>query len=113
MYDIIIIGAGCVGCAVARELSKYKLSIAVLEKENDVSCGTSKANSGIVHGGYDATYGSLKAQLSANGNALFSDLSEELDFSLDRCGSFVLAFSEEEEKTNLKLYENGKKNFAK
>ncbi len=110
MYDVLIIGAGCVGSAIARELSKYSLSIAILEKENDVACGTSKANSGIVHGGYDAAYDSLKGKLSKEGNRSFTLLSEQLDFSLNRCGSFVLALSEQDEKKNTMLLENGKKN---
>ena len=110
MYDVLIIGAGCVGSAIARELSRYKLKIAVLDKENDVACGTSKANSGIVHGGYDATYGTLKAALSKVGNESFTKLSEELGFELNRCGSFVLAFNEEQNKKIEALYENGKKN---
>ena len=64
IYDVLVIGAGVVGCSAARELSKYNLDIAVLERREDVSCGTSKANSGMIHGGYDATYGTLKAKLS-------------------------------------------------
>lgn len=110
MYDLIIIGAGVVGCATARELSRYDLKIAVLEKEEDVSMGASKANSGIVHGGYDAKYGSLKGKLSAEGNRLFTKLDKELNFGINRCGSLVLAFSDEEEKTIENLYENGLKN---
>ncbi len=60
MFDITIIGAGIVGCSIARELSKYKLNLCILEKQDDVSCGTSKANSGIVHGGYSDIPGTLK-----------------------------------------------------
>ena len=61
MYDVIIIGAGVSGAATARELSRYKIKACVIEKEEDVCCGTSKANSALVHAGYDATEGSLKA----------------------------------------------------
>ena len=64
MRDVVIIGAGVIGCAIARELSKYELNICVVEKEEDVCCGTSKANSAIVHAGYDAAEGSLMAKLN-------------------------------------------------
>ena len=64
VYDILIIGAGVTGGMLARELSKYQLSICLLEKENDVSCGASKANSGIIHGGFDPEPDTLKAQVS-------------------------------------------------
>ena len=68
MYDVIIIGAGVAGAASARELSRYQAKICVLEKEEDVCCGTSKANSAIVHAGYDAAEGSLMAKLNVRGN---------------------------------------------
>ena len=68
MYDIIIIGAGVSGCACARELSRYDAKILVVEKEEDVCCGTSKANSAIVHAGYDAAHGSLMAKLNVEGS---------------------------------------------
>ena len=68
MYDVMIIGAGVSGCAIARELSRYRLKIGVLEKEEDVCCGTSKANSGIVHAGFDAKPGTLKAKMNVEGN---------------------------------------------
>ncbi len=110
MYDVIIIGAGCIGGAIARELSKYRLSIAVIDKENDVSCGASKANSGIVHGGYDAKYGTKKGAFSKRGNELMTPLSKELGFELNRCGSFVLGFDDEDDQTIRALYENGIKN---
>ena len=91
--------AGVIGCSIARELSKYHLKIAVLEKECDVSQGASKANSGIVHGGYDAKHGTKKAQLSRKGNLMFEKLSEELQFGYRKVGSLVLAFNEQEVKT--------------
>ena len=74
MYDVVIIGAGVSGSACARELSRYNLSICVVEKEEDVCCGTSKANSAIVHAGYDAANGSLKAMLNVQGNELMEQL---------------------------------------
>ena len=80
MYDAIIIGAGVTGCAIARELSRYQLNILVLEKEEDVCCGTSKANSAIIHAGHDAKPGSLKARFNVRGNELMDQLSADLDF---------------------------------
>ncbi len=80
MYDVIIIGAGVSGCAIARELSRYRLKTLVLEKESDVCEGTSKANSGIVHAGYDAEPGTLKARLNVEGSRKMEALSKELDF---------------------------------
>ncbi|WP_036730132.1 NAD(P)/FAD-dependent oxidoreductase [Peptoniphilus mikwangii] len=95
MIDVIIIGAGVSGSATARELSRYKGKFLVLEKEEDVCSGTSKANSGIVHGGYDAKEGSLMAKLNVEGNKIMGDLSEELDFPFERIGSLVVCFEED------------------
>ena len=81
MYDIIVIGAGVSGCAAARELSRYQADICVVDKEEDVCCGTSKANSAIVHAGYDAAEGSLMAKLNVEGNLMMEQLSRDLDFS--------------------------------
>ena len=78
-YDVIIIGAGVSGCAIARELAKGKLRIAVLEAKSDVCEGTSKANSGIVHAGYDAVPGTLKAQLNVRGNEMMEERSAGTD----------------------------------
>ena len=80
MYDVVIIGAGVSGCAVARELSRYMLKVVVLEKESDLCEGTSKANSGIAHAGYDALPGTLKARLNVEGSRKMEALSRELDF---------------------------------
>lgn len=107
MYDICIIGAGTVGMNLARELAKYKLDICVLEKEADVSCGCSKGNSGIVHGGYSDKPGTLKAELCVKGNRMYEKLENELHFGYRQTGSFVLAFSEEELITLQTLYEYG------
>ena len=76
MYDVIIIGAGVAGSASARELSRYKINACVLEKEEDVCCGTSKANSAIVHAGYDAAEGSLMAKLNVEGNEMMPKLAK-------------------------------------
>ena len=106
MYDIIIIGAGVSGCACARELSRYDAKILVVEKEEDVCCGTSKANSAIVHAGYDAAHGSLIAKLNVEGSRRMPALAKELDLP-SRCGSLVVCLSDEDRPALQKLYENG------
>ena len=110
MYDVVIIGAGVCGAAVARELSRYRVNACVLEKEEDVCCGTSKANSGIVHAGYDAEPGTLKARLNVQGNKLMERLSEELDFPFKRNGSLVICRDEEGMPALRRLYDKGIKN---
>lgn len=110
MYDIAIIGAGVIGTSIARELSRYQLNILLLEKESDVSNGASKANSGIVHGGYDAKHGTMKSKFSRSGNRMFAQLESELHFGYTECGSLVLAFAEEDFETLEQLKINGEKN---
>ncbi|SHJ60193.1 NAD(P)/FAD-dependent oxidoreductase [Hespellia stercorisuis] len=110
MYDVIIIGAGVSGSAVARELSRYKVRACVLEKNEDVCTGTSKANSGIVHAGYDAAEGSLMAKLNVRGNERMEQLSKDLDFPFKREGSLVICLHEEDREKLEKLYERGMKN---
>lgn len=95
MYDVVIIGAGVTGSAIARELSRYELKTVVLEKEEDVCCGTSKANSAIVHAGFDAEPGTWKARMNAEGSKMMKALSEELDFPYKQNGSVVLCFEED------------------
>lgn len=109
-HDIIIIGAGVSGCACARELSRYTADILVLEKESDVCCGTSKANSAIVHAGFDAASGSLMAKLNVEGSKRMEALSGELDFSYRRNGSLVVCLDPEELPKLKNLYENGIRN---
>lgn len=110
MYDVVIIGAGVIGCSIARELSRLKLKVCVLEKESDVAAGTTKANSAIVHAGFDAKPDKLKGKLNAKGNLLFDTLAKELDFPFKRNGSFVLCFdSNDTEKLEL-LKEQGEIN---
>ena len=109
MRDIIVIGAGVVGCSIARELSKYNLDVLVVEKNSDVSEGISKGNSGIVHAGYNEKIGTLKAKLNIEGNKSFDDLSRDLQFPFKRNGAFILAFKDEEMKTLESLKENGEK----
>ena len=110
MYDAVIIGAGVIGCAIARELSKYELKACVVEREEDVCCGTSKANSAIVHAGHDAANGSLKARLNVEGNAMMGQLSKELDFPFKRNGSLVICTEEEGLPGLEALKERGDKN---
>ena len=110
MYDAVIIGAGVIGCAIARELSKYEIKACVLEREEDVCCGTSKANSAIVHAGHDAANGSLKARLNVAGNAMMGDLARDLDFPFKRNGSLVICTEEEGIPELEKLKERGDKN---
>ena len=90
MFDVIVIGGGVTGCSILRELSKYDLKVALLEKEEDVCSGTSKANSAIVHAGHDAKSGSLKAKLNVRGNELIKELAKDLNFAYKNNGSLVL-----------------------
>ena len=96
MYDVTIIGAGVIGNAIARELSKYDVSVCVLEREEDVCCGTSKANSGIIHAGFDAKPGTLKAKLNVRGNEMMDQLSKDLDIPFKRNGSLVVCTKEQD-----------------
>ncbi len=113
MLDIMIIGAGVSGCSIARELSRKKADILVVERAEDVCCGTSKANSAIVHAGYDATHGSLMAKLNVQGSEMMPELSRELDFHYIQNGSLVIMLSEEDRPNLVKLYENGVANGVK
>lgn len=110
MYDIAIIGCGIVGAAVAYELSKYQLSIVVLEKENDVAMGATRANSAILHAGYDPKPGTLMARLNVEGVSLAREICAALDVPIRVCGSLVLAFTQEEEQTLDRLYAQGLSN---
>ena len=110
MYDVIIIGAGVSGCAIARELSRYKMKTMVLEKALDVCEGTSKANSGIAHAGYDAKPGTLKAKLNVEGSRRMKALSEELDFPYKQNGSLVLCFDEKDRSKLEELKKRGECN---
>jgi len=107
MYDVIIIGSGVVGAVIARKLSRYDLKICMLEKDDDVASGASKANSGIVHGGYAAKFGTLKGQLCGKGNKMYRKLQEELNFGYRQTGALVVGFNEEDERKIVELYENG------
>ncbi len=113
LYDVIIIGAGVTGSAVARELSRYKLNTCVLEKFEDVCSGTSKANSAIVHAGFDAAEGSLMAKLNVEGNEMMGELAEDLDIPFKRNGSLVVCIHKEELGGLKELYDRGVANGVK
>jgi len=106
-YDVCIIGGGVTGCAIARELTRHDLKIAILEKQSDVAEGTTKANSAIVHSGYDAKPGSLKAKYNVAGSKVFEQWCQELDVAYKRNGSLVLAFSTEDLPALEALMERG------
>ncbi len=95
-YDVVVVGAGIAGAAVARELARYRLRVCVIEAGNDIACGATRANSGIVHAGYDPMPGTLKARFNVEGSRMFPAWASELGFSYQRNGSMVLAFTEEE-----------------
>ena len=113
MYDVIIIGGGVAGVACARELSRYQLKLALIEKEEDVCCGTSKANSAIVHAGFDAAAGSLMAKLNVRGNEKMEKLSKDLDFPFIRNGSLVVCRAQEDLPNLQALYDRGIQNGVK
>ncbi len=113
MYDVIIIGCGISGAAIAYELSKYNLEVAMLEKENDVSTGATKANSGIIHAGYDPEPGSLMAKLNVRGSQITQEVCKKLDIPYKQCGAMVVAFSDEQKEALEKLYKQGEKNGVK
>ena len=99
MYDVLILGCGITGASAAFMLSKYRLKVGILERENDVAQGATKANSAILHAGYDPEPGTLMAKLNVRGSLLARELCEKLDVPYRQCGSMVLAFSEQEEQT--------------
>ena len=110
MYDVTIVGCGVVGASLAYTLSQYRLRVLVLERENDVAMGTTKANSAIVHAGYDPENGTLMAKLNVRGSELMEQLCSDLSVGYKRIGSFVLAFDEEQKKHLEHLLENGVRN---
>jgi len=109
-YDVIVIGAGVVGCMVARTLSRYKLDILLIEKEADVCMGTTAANTAIIHAGYDPVPGSLKAVMNVAGNRMWDTLAGELSIPFERRGDYVVAIGEEELPALDELWERGVKN---
>lgn len=108
--DIVIIGAGITGAAIARTLSKYNLRIIVVEKCSDISEGASKANNGMIHPGHDPKHGTLKAKCNVIGNAMYDQWAKELNFKLTRPGQLLVALDEDEDERLLKIYENALRN---
>jgi glycerol-3-phosphate dehydrogenase len=106
-HDVIIIGGGVTGCAIARSLSKYNLSVVLLEKNEDICSETSKGNSGIVHSGYDPEPGTLMAKLNVKGSAMIKQLSKELDFDYTMNGSMIISFDKKDAPKLKKLYDRG------
>ena len=113
MYDVAIIGAGIVGGMLARTLAAYDLKICILEKENDVAMGATRANSGIVHAGYDAEEGSLKARFNVSGSEMMETVARELGVPYRNNGSLVIGFNEEDRYVIEKLYQRGVRNGVK
>jgi len=109
-YDVIIIGAGIVGCMIARALSRYKLDILLIEKESDVGMGASSANTAIIHAGYDPVPGTLKATMNVAGNKMWDTLAGELHIPFERRGDYVIAIGKEELPKLDELWERGVKN---
>ena len=110
MYDVSIIGGGIIGCAIARELSRYNLKICLIEKNEDISTETTKANSGIVHGGYADNPKTIKAKFCTKGNHMYKKLNDELNFGFTQTGSFVVGFNEQDKKKIQELFSYGKAN---
>lgn len=113
MYDVAIIGAGVIGAMTARELTKYNLSICLLDKENDVAMGATKANSAIVHAGFDAKPGTLKAKLNVLGSEMMEETCRELGVKYKKNGSLVIGFNDEDKETINALFEQGNANGVK
>lgn len=109
MYDVAIIGAGIIGASIARELSKYNAKIILLDRSSDISTGATKANSAIVHAGFDAPYQSKKGIYNARGNAMYGELCEQLSVPFKQIGSLVCAFTQDQVGHLESLLENGKK----
>lgn len=110
LFDVVIIGAGVTGCAVARELSKRKGKFLVIDRELDLCEGTSKANSAIIHAGFDAEPGTVKARMNVRGNEMMDKLAEELDIPFKRVGAMVMCMNADELPRLQELYERGIKN---
>lgn len=110
MYDVIIVGGGVTGSAIARELSKYSAKIALIEREVDLCEGTSKANSAIVHAGFDAKPGSLKAKMNVEGNRMMDDLARDLEFPFKRNGSLVVCTKDQDASLLENLKKQGEEN---
>lgn len=113
MYDVTVIGAGVVGGMIARELTKYELSVCLLEKENDVAMGATKANSAIVHAGFDAKVGSLKAKFNVLGSQMMKKVTDDLGVKYKNNGSIVVGFNDDDKKVLEDLLKRGQQNGVK
>jgi glycerol-3-phosphate dehydrogenase len=109
-FDVVILGAGIIGSTIARELTRYDLRVAVLDRAADIPSGASRANSSMIHAGFDDKPGTVKARFCSAGNRLYRGLAEELDFRLVPCGSYVCAFDEEQERHLETLRSQGERN---
>ena len=109
-FDVLIIGGGVVGSAIARELTRYRLRVAVLEKNPDVVCETSGRNSAVVHGGFAYDTGTLKARLCLEGNQMMDQLSSELGFTFKRCGKVLVGHTQEHWESLQRTLEQGRRN---
>ena len=110
MFDVVVIGGGVVGAMILRELSRYNLKICLLEAEDDVCMGQSKANSGIVHAGFDATEGTKKSFFNVCGNRMMKEVCNELGVKYRNNGSLVVAFNDEQKETVNELKKRGEAN---
>lgn len=113
MYDFVVIGAGVVGAMTARLFSQYEGKVCILEKESDIAMGATKANSAIVHAGFDAKYGSLKAKLNVRGSEMMQKICKDLSVSYINNGSLVIGYSDDDKTRLRELMENGIKNGVK
>ena len=112
-WDVIVIGAGVVGCAVARELARYRLKTGVLEKELDVACGNSSRNTGMLHAGFTYKPGTLKAECAVEGNQEFDQVAAELGIPFKRTGKLVVGFTDHDRENILKYKAIGEQNGVK
>lgn len=110
MFDVAVIGAGVVGGMIVRELSRYHLDVCLVEAKDDVACGASRANSAIVHAGFDAAEGSLKARFNVRGSQMMEDVARDLGVKYRRNGSLVIGFSKEDRRSLEALLERGRRN---
>jgi glycerol-3-phosphate dehydrogenase len=108
-YDVAVIGGGVIGCAVARELSRYRLRAVVIDRGCEVGLGTSKANSGIIHAGHHGAAGTLKGELEWRGNQMWADLARDLHFGFRRVGDLTCAFDEEQRATLRRILQQGQR----
>lgn len=106
-FDVAVIGAGITGAAIARQISRFDIRVALIDGADDIGMGASRANSAIVHAGYDCPPGSVEAEMNVKGNAMYDTWARELDVPLERVGTLVVAFSDEEAKTVKALYDRG------